>query len=803
MDPRGASTYHRASSRMRTKNTTPFLFCATASSLRPPAPLMTLVVKASFRLRPGAPVEPLTGIGEQGTLSGDVFDPGDEERTGQLLYASDFADFKPRTDLLVRAACHTPGGKPLQECPARVTVGAWTKLLRVLGRRVWKDGFLGASPSEPAPFTTMPIDHAHAFGGPELADNPSGLGLGTVELHNIEAPGDVVRSKSDRIHPASFGPLSPFWPARRSKVGKEYGASWAAKRKPYYAEDFDLAYFQSAPPDQQVDWLRGDEEISFQNLHPTAAVFTTRLPAVRVRVFVNCDQKHFREVKMRLDTVLADLDDERLVLTWRGIDEVREDDLADVKTVLIASEALASEPRDEALYAEDLAAFERDPIGFESALPAPPQDTAAEDDSDDPLWQKLSPELDDLQPADRERIRRSVRRLSAHSVPGVDLRAAIARALSPVPSPAPRVLPAMQPGAAPAVRLGDVFAKVRQAVDRFTKTAAAQGQTIPGSEKLAALESNPMLARLGAGGAGEGTDEPGPGANLSGRDLSGQDLSGRDLTGANLEGAILQRTKLTGAILVRAKLGRAVLTEADLEGADLTGADLSHAHLGQARAAGAVLRGAKLDQAVFDKTALQGADLSGATGKLAVLAGADLTDAVLAGAAFEQALFDEAVLVRADFRAAQLKRCRFSKCEARGANFSGTSLAHTSFSESDLSGAVFRDAAGEGAIFSQATLTEADFEHAVLPESHFTEAKADHVKLSGADLPRARFYRASLRSAVLDGANLLYADLRKADLQGASARRSNLYGAKLQHARRQGLDLAGANLGHVLLEAGG
>jgi uncharacterized protein YjbI with pentapeptide repeats len=795
---------------MRTKNTTPFLFCATASSLRPPAPLMTLVVKASFRLRPGAPATPLEGIGEQGTLEGDVFDPADEDRTGQLFYASDFAAFKPRADLLVRAACHTPGGKPLQECPVRVAVGAWSKLLRVVGRRAWKEGFLGASPSEPAPFTTMPIDYAHAFGGPESPDNPAGLGLGTVEMHNLEAPGDVVRSRSDRIRPASFGPLSPFWPARRSKVGKEYGASWTAKRKPYYAEDFDLAYFQSAPLDQQVDWLHGDEEIAFQNLHPAAPVFSTRLPALRVRAFVRDTARRFREVKLRLDTLLADLVDEKLVLTWRGLDEVLEDDLADVKTVLIASEPMARSPRPEVLYEVDLEEFERDPIGLRDKLPKPSLQAGAgagaavDAGEEDPLWAAIAPKLDRLPPPERARLHAALGRLTAPKVPGVDPRAAVAKALSATPE-TPRVATPAQPGAAPAVRLGDVLAKIRKTAEQLTKTAAAQGQTIPGIEKLTALESHPMLARLGAGGAGagEGTDEPGPGANLSGRDLSGQDLSGRDLTGANLEGAILQKTRLTGAILVRAKLGRAVLTEADLEGADLTEADLSHAHLGQARAAGAVLRRAKLGQAVFDKTALQGADLSGATGKLAVLAGADLTDAILAGAALEQALFDEAVLVRADFRAAQLKRCRFSKCAARGANFSGTSLAHTSFSESDLSAAVFRDAAGEGAIFSQATLTEADFEHAVLPESHFTEAKADHVKLAGADLPRARFYRASLRSAVLDGANLLHADLRKADLQDASARRSNLYGAKLQHARRQGFDVTGANLRHVLLEAGG
>jgi uncharacterized protein YjbI with pentapeptide repeats len=789
---------------MRTKNTTPFLFGATASSLRPPGPIMTLVVKGTFRLRPGEKVEPLSGIGEQGSLSGDIFDAADDERAGQLLYASDFADFKPKADLLVRAACHTPGGKPMQECPVRVAIGPWSKLLRVVGRRVWKEGLLGASPSEPATFTTMPIDFTRAFGGPDHPDNPSGLGAGTVEMHNIEAPGDVVRSKRDRIRPAGLGPVSPFWPVRRAKIGKEYGLSWAAKRAPYYAEDFDLAFFQSAPPDQQVDWLAGDEEISFQNLHPTAPLFSVKLPALRLRAFVKDDTRRFREVEMRLDTVLADLVDEKLVLTWRGVDEVREDDLADVTTVLVASEPLGKSPRPTILYEVDLDAFERDPIGIADKLPKPPAAAgAAPQAEDDPLLAALGPKLDRLSPPERDRLRAMLQRLTSKSTPGVDLKGEIAKALAATPASPPRVSPPVQPGAAPSVRLGDILAKIRQTAERLAGVAAAQGQPISGLEKLHALEKDPMLARLGGGAGAEGKDEPGPGADLSGRDLSGLDLSGRDLTGANLERAILQKTKLTNAILVRARLGRAVLAEADLEGADLTEADLSHAYLGKARAAGAVLRGAKIDQAVFEQAALPGADLSLATGRFVVLSGADLTGSKLAGVTLEQALFDEVKLAGAGFEAAKLTRCRFSKCDMKGAVLTAASLKNTGFVESDLTGAVLRDVTGEEVVFDGATLVEADLEHAVLPRSHFTSARADKVKLAGADLSRGRFYRASLRLAVLDGANLLYADLRKADLEGASARRANLYAAQLHHARRQGFDVTSANTRRWMLEAGG
>ena len=76
----------------------------------------------------------------------------------------------------------------------------------------------------------------------------------------------------------------------------------------------------------------------------------------------------------------------------------------------------------------------------------------------------------------------------------------------------------------------------------------------------------------------------GPGANLSGEnlsgvDLTGENLSGVDLTNANLSGANLSSANLTGADLSDADLSNAFLYEANLTGANLSGANLSGADL--------------------------------------------------------------------------------------------------------------------------------------------------------------------------------------------------------------------------------
>ena len=71
--------------------------------------------------------------------------------------------------------------------------------------------------------------------------------------------------------------MNPAWPQRAPKVGKDYGARWRKERSPYYAEDFDWTYFNAAPADQRLPgYLRGDEPLVFQNLHPTAQVFEAR-----------------------------------------------------------------------------------------------------------------------------------------------------------------------------------------------------------------------------------------------------------------------------------------------------------------------------------------------------------------------------------------------------------------------------------------------------------------------------------------------------------------------------------------------
>src|SRR6185437_1243133 len=127
---------------MKTKNLTPFLVGPKVTSRSPPQVEMTLIVRGLFRLRPGEPVAPLDGMMEQGALRADEYAEGDDDRRGECLYPGDFADFKRNAEVMLRGACHAPGGQAVRELGVRFAVGAWSKTLRAVGRRVWTESLV-------------------------------------------------------------------------------------------------------------------------------------------------------------------------------------------------------------------------------------------------------------------------------------------------------------------------------------------------------------------------------------------------------------------------------------------------------------------------------------------------------------------------------------------------------------------------------------------------------------------------------------------------------------------------------------
>ncbi len=91
------------------RNTTPFRIAFLPGRISYPGHDVTVIVKGTFRLTHGDAADPVPPE-EQLHLAGDL--AFDDEREASLSYASDFAPFKPRADVLLVGTCHTPRGAP-------------------------------------------------------------------------------------------------------------------------------------------------------------------------------------------------------------------------------------------------------------------------------------------------------------------------------------------------------------------------------------------------------------------------------------------------------------------------------------------------------------------------------------------------------------------------------------------------------------------------------------------------------------------------------------------------------------------
>jgi len=759
-------------------NTTPFPFAVLPAMVRPPQWSASLLVKASFALRPGGPA---VALPEPLPLSGDVY--RDEDVANDCFYDSDFAPWKQNADVLLVGTCHAPGGKATPACRVEFGVGRWSKALAVIGNRTWKKSLLLSSASDPEPFVTLPVNYVNAFGGEGFDKNPSGRGYERAFLPNIEPLEGRITAAGDRPDPAGFGPLNRTWPQRASKLGS-YRGKWLKERWPHFPDDFDVTYHNAAPEDQQLRaYLRGDEDLRFENLHPKHPGYRSALPGLRVRCFLSETLKagkRFREVPMNLDTLFVDMDREILVLLWRGVAPAQSEDLAEIEHALLVSEAL----KVPAAPPESFQALLPKPVPPPPPAPAPPAGGPA---PKPPSAARLKMDAAKEQAQKLEAAHLEGARALAKQF-GFDLDAALAK----------------PPGA-----VADLQASLLAAKATFTKmgaqvpglleaeiAAVAPGGAVDGVAQRSKALALPKIAKppVTAESLKAALAKPG-GVKGNGQDLAGAKLSGSDLSGLDLSGAILKGADLSGAKLVKTLLRKAQLSEADLTGADLTGALLEGADLTRARLDGANLGGAALSQA----------NLSGASARKAVFTGAQAPKAVFAGAHLEDALFEKALLAGADLSRTSLGGAKFPGAILTKAALSGARGEAAEFKEADLTGAygdaganfkkaLFVKAIGPQSVWEGSVFDDADFTGALLERANFAGASLQRAKFGGVIAKNASFRKASMRLAQAVQSDFFEATFEKADLSGADFTGSNLFGSEFLGSILEDTNLRGANV---------
>ncbi len=284
---------------------------------RPGAFALTVVCKARYALEQG--VSPIIAAPGEPSFS-DVH--WQDNPAASVQTPSDRVPFKRRVDVLVGGHVHAPGGQRVRSLVARLAVGTIHKPVAVFGTRYWApDG----SMSGPGPFTKMPLLWELAEGGPGTwnpvgipAVAPAGIRR-PLPLPAFEPVGLVRQGPGHGSMPVGLGPLSPTWPTRTMYL-RHHRATWSHEtwHEAPLPGDLDAAYFNSAPPDQQLERLLDRTPLYLGHLHAEIPSLTTVIEAIRPRALVTRSAVAPEEVDLQCDTLFIDADQGTCTLTWRA-----------------------------------------------------------------------------------------------------------------------------------------------------------------------------------------------------------------------------------------------------------------------------------------------------------------------------------------------------------------------------------------------------------------------------------------------------------------------------------------------------
>ncbi|MEP7122936.1 MAG: DUF2169 domain-containing protein [Byssovorax sp.] len=661
---------------------------------RPAQDARAVVIKGTFDLVPDGPAK----LRDETELPSGDLHAGDEMMRS-VLYPSDFAPFKPRVDVTLKGHAYAPGGSsPASLARFRFGRGSagFERQIAVFGERTWQQTVVKTAPTEPRRFQRIPIVHELAFGGPGFDRNPMGRGYGAATaLPCLEDPARLITSPADTPEPMSFGAVPMLWRERWSRLGS-YAGDWLKTRWPYFPDDFDWAFFQAAPPAQQLDRVQGDEAFEIVGMHPQHPRLDGSLPRLKPRCFAQRTTEaggELVEVVLRLDTVTIDVDEMKLNLVWRGLIEVRDDEASEIAELFVMVEPLAGAHADLAEARAKYLAAKAPEEPATSAPPASPWPEAASPPpfaASPPSGARLPPHLD---PARREVVARLARgeSLAQYDAAGADL--------------------------------SDLDFSGRSLAGANFKEALLRRCRFVGADLTGAQLS---------------------GADLSDAVLDDANLSLADLTAANLDSARFDRADLTHADLGRGHGERASFREAKGTRPSFAGGVWAKARFDRASIAGADFTSASLDEAVFDGAVMPEIRLYDARATRASFDDATLTEARADGVQLTRcslksvsaasSIWDRAVLDETSFRGATLTASGFNKASGARAVFSGA----------DLAGARF-----ERAKFPGASLLKANLMEASLLGADLTSADLRGANLHGADTWKTRLGGAQLELAVL------------------------------------------------------
>jgi hypothetical protein len=255
---------------------------------------VTAIVKASFAFAADAA---MPRVDAQPIFAEDVHHAQNQLRS--VVHPSDLAPYKKRADVIFTGYAYPPAAG-VTSVNVRLGVASGDRVLLDKTLVVGKKGG----------FARIPVLYEHALASPE---NPYGEDEGSDDLHIVDARaplkaaglGPISRAMEPRKRLLGPVPLPPFGPA--------------AVQIP---DTFDFDFFQVAPADQQIPFLRGEEWVLVEGLHPGSPRVCSALPGARAVARIHGLSEHGlpegRPLALSADELHVSGEEGRVTVTWRG-----------------------------------------------------------------------------------------------------------------------------------------------------------------------------------------------------------------------------------------------------------------------------------------------------------------------------------------------------------------------------------------------------------------------------------------------------------------------------------------------------
>ncbi|MGX9935515.1 DUF2169 domain-containing protein [Advenella kashmirensis] len=714
---------------------------------------------------------------------------------------------KAHPEYLVSGFAYTAHQADKTQCMVRVEVGDLHKELRVCGDRYW----MGNSLTQAESFERMPLDWAHAYGGPAFQQNPEGKGIDPVQVNgtsavpapNVEDPLQGVNKKSDRPAPASFGPIGPSHPMKMTLQGS-YSEEWQKYDFPGFLPDMDPTIFNSAADNQQwrdLEELPLGETFRVWNMHPELECWQSSILSLQARFLLLARDEHHRQYlrevdNMRASTVWLVPELQSYILMFHGSVEILDTEADDVEVIMAGVEYCDS-PRSFEHY-EKVMMQRLDPEKvmhhLEKDEELVPQALLRADDETD-----YSVGKDKL--GSRLRLYISHQEKQAKSWfenRGLEYTAVIPEFVGPPESPdvffnnpdrqtklaqdaQTQALALMRESSDPQMeRLADMLDSAHAATD-------ALPIDISGPPDMGMMESAKALASSGTQeSARNQTDEM--------FDTLTSSVRKSYLYSVQYQAAAPALDTAASSPL-REEVMRRYRLDGNLSEMDLTGADLS----------GLVLDGADFSGAFLESVNFEGGRLSDVNFSEAVLARARFSNCVLKSLDFTTANLSEALFSHATVHLCTFRETQFLKMKVRASKFVGCSFANHISDEIEFDNTTLVDCHFDSCIWSEMKMRNTVFESCAFNKWAVVESNLDASRFDETRLVDVSFMTSELKDCIFtksDLNNLLIEEdvnMAGAKFIGSRLKECNFIGTKITGAQFNYSDISESDFSHAIL----